>query len=175
MYDPEPPANESRLFSDTTSSWLQPSFTRRPSVRGRARPHGGGPGGAGTNKKTRESYWHGPGRVIMTALPGAVWIAYKDNVVKKVRSESDQRPRRSPSLSPDGSAASPKCGGSSSAGQGIYRPHQGRGPRPGRERGSQRGHGSTRTDFPTIAEGEAENWRLPTGKRTRRTTWRSCW
>eukprot|EP00439_Symbiodinium_sp_Y106_P005857 s5960_g1.t1 len=38
--------------------------------------------GAGTNKKTRESYWHGPGRVIMTALPGAVWIAYQDNVVK---------------------------------------------------------------------------------------------
>ena len=38
--------------------------------------------GSGTNKKTRDSYWHGPGRVIMTALPGAVWIAYQDNVVK---------------------------------------------------------------------------------------------
>ncbi|CAE7276334.1 unnamed protein product [Symbiodinium sp. CCMP2592] len=38
--------------------------------------------GAGTNKKTRESYWHGPGRVVMTALPGAMWIAYQDNVVK---------------------------------------------------------------------------------------------
>ena len=38
--------------------------------------------GAGTNKKTRESYWHGPGCVIMTALPGAAWIAYQDNVVK---------------------------------------------------------------------------------------------
>ena len=38
--------------------------------------------GAGTNKKMRQSYWHGPARVIMTSLPSAVWIAYQNTVVK---------------------------------------------------------------------------------------------
>ena len=38
--------------------------------------------GAGTAKKTRHSYWHGPGRVIMTSLPNAVWIVYNGALVK---------------------------------------------------------------------------------------------
>ena len=36
----------------------------------------------GTTKKTRESYWHGPGRVLMTALPSTVWIAYQGTLIK---------------------------------------------------------------------------------------------
>ena len=38
--------------------------------------------GAGTTKQTRESYWHGPGRVLMTALPSTVWISYQGTLVK---------------------------------------------------------------------------------------------
>ena len=38
--------------------------------------------GAGTHKKTRTSYWQGPGRVVMTSLPNAVWIAYQGSLVK---------------------------------------------------------------------------------------------
>ena len=38
--------------------------------------------GAGTTKKTRGSYWHGPGRVLMTALPSTVWISYQGTLVK---------------------------------------------------------------------------------------------
>ena len=38
--------------------------------------------GAGTHKKTRDSYWHGPGRVLMTDLPNAVWISFNGTLVK---------------------------------------------------------------------------------------------
>ncbi|CAE7177843.1 RE1 [Symbiodinium pilosum] len=38
--------------------------------------------GAGTHKKTRDSYWHGPGRVLMTDLPNAVWISFNGTIVK---------------------------------------------------------------------------------------------
>ena len=38
--------------------------------------------GAGSTKKTRQSYWAGPGRVVMTSLPNAVWIAYNNLLVK---------------------------------------------------------------------------------------------
>ena len=38
--------------------------------------------GAGTHKKTRDSYWHGPGRVLMTDLPNAVWISFHGTLVK---------------------------------------------------------------------------------------------
>ena len=38
--------------------------------------------GAGTHKKTRTSYWQGPGRVVMTSLPNAVWMAYQGSLVK---------------------------------------------------------------------------------------------
>ena len=38
--------------------------------------------GAGSTKKTRQSYWQGPGRVVMTSLPNAVWIAHGNMLVK---------------------------------------------------------------------------------------------
>ena len=38
--------------------------------------------GAGTHKKMRNTYWQGPGRVVMTSLPNAVWIAYQGGLVK---------------------------------------------------------------------------------------------
>ena len=38
--------------------------------------------GAGTSKKTRQSYWRGPERVLMTSLPGALWLSFQNTVVK---------------------------------------------------------------------------------------------
>ena len=38
--------------------------------------------GAGTSKKTRSSYWHGPGRILLTNLPSTVWIAHGNSVIK---------------------------------------------------------------------------------------------
>ncbi|CAE7350468.1 RE1 [Symbiodinium sp. CCMP2456] len=38
--------------------------------------------GAGTTKKDRESYWAGPGRIIMTSLPNAVWISHQGTLIK---------------------------------------------------------------------------------------------
>ncbi|CAE7252114.1 RE1 [Symbiodinium sp. CCMP2592] len=38
--------------------------------------------GAGSTKKTRQSYWAGPGRVVMTSMPNAVWIAYTNTLIK---------------------------------------------------------------------------------------------
>ena len=38
--------------------------------------------GAGSTKKTRQSYWAGPGRVAMTSLLNAVWVAYNNLQVK---------------------------------------------------------------------------------------------
>ncbi|CAE7803733.1 unnamed protein product [Symbiodinium sp. KB8] len=38
--------------------------------------------GATSTKKTRQSYWAGPGRVVMTSLPNAVWVAYNNLLVK---------------------------------------------------------------------------------------------
>ena len=38
--------------------------------------------GAGSTKKTRQSYWAGPGRVAMTSLLNAVWVAYNSLQVK---------------------------------------------------------------------------------------------
>ena len=70
--------------------------------------------GSGTHKKTRESYWRGPGRVIMTALPGAVWIAYQDTVVKaapeRIRPAAEEE---SLFFFPGGLADFPICGKSS--------------------------------------------------------------
>ncbi|CAE7471087.1 GIP [Symbiodinium natans] len=38
--------------------------------------------GAGSTKKTRQSYWTGPGRIVMTSLPNAIWIAYSNTLIK---------------------------------------------------------------------------------------------
>ena len=38
--------------------------------------------GSGSVKNERNSYWQGPGRVLMTSLPNAVWIAFNGAIVK---------------------------------------------------------------------------------------------
>ena len=38
--------------------------------------------GAGTTKRARNAYWAGPGRVIMTSLPNAVWISHQGTLIK---------------------------------------------------------------------------------------------
>ena len=38
--------------------------------------------GAGSTKKTRTSYWQGPARVMMTYLPGCLWLSFQNTVVK---------------------------------------------------------------------------------------------
>ena len=38
--------------------------------------------GAGSAKKTRQSYWHRPARVMMTSLQNAVWVSCNETIVK---------------------------------------------------------------------------------------------
>ena len=38
--------------------------------------------GAATQKKPRHSYWQGPGRVVLTSLPNAVWIIHQGALIK---------------------------------------------------------------------------------------------
>ncbi|OLQ01053.1 hypothetical protein AK812_SmicGene16199 [Symbiodinium microadriaticum] len=50
--------------------------------------------GAGSTKKTRMSYWQGPARVMMTDLPGCLWLSFQNTVVKvapeRVRPASEE-------------------------------------------------------------------------------------
>ena len=50
--------------------------------------------GAGSTKKTRASYWQGPARIMMTDLPGCLWLSYQNTVVKvapeRVRPASEE-------------------------------------------------------------------------------------
>ncbi|CAE7259161.1 RE1, partial [Symbiodinium sp. CCMP2456] len=54
--------------------------------------------GAGTTKKDRESYWAGPGRIIMTSLPNAVWISHQGTLIKaapeRARAAFERNPGR---------------------------------------------------------------------------------
>ena len=50
--------------------------------------------GAGTTKNPRQSYWTGPGRVLLTNLPSTVWIAHGNTIIKaapeRVRMASEE-------------------------------------------------------------------------------------